>query len=297
MAVYDLRPMGVGDILDTTFRLYLTRFVTFITIALCVYIPYSLIVAGLEAVKEGLYTFREEQLSGEEEATEAEDETINLLEDENRGSDTSRYASPGVVWLVYLLLGVAGTFIFAILVFPLCIGAIIQNISASYLGEDQSAAQSYRRAGKRILKLVMVQLLVTIITSIGFLLCVIPGIFFTLWFILSAVVAMMEDTTVLGSLSRSKELMQGNMRKGIGLCLVLLVLCSLVTWGLFFLTTIVSWPHPVLQTVVYTLLTGLILPLQTAPLVLLYYDLRIRKEGFDLERLAMAMGGTPIEEA
>ena len=42
MAVPDLRPMGIGDILDVTFRLYRRRFLTFLLIALVVYIPYAL---------------------------------------------------------------------------------------------------------------------------------------------------------------------------------------------------------------------------------------------------------------
>ena len=40
-----LRPMGVGDILDATFRLYRANFVTFALIGLVAYVPYALVVA------------------------------------------------------------------------------------------------------------------------------------------------------------------------------------------------------------------------------------------------------------
>lgn len=38
------------------------------------------------------------------------------------------------------------------------------------------------------------------------------------------------------------------------------------------------------------LLQALVLPIQTAPTILLYYDLRIRKEAFDLQKLSEALG-------
>ncbi len=41
----EFRPMSIPDILDTTFRLYRDRFVTFLLIALVVYVPYSLLAA------------------------------------------------------------------------------------------------------------------------------------------------------------------------------------------------------------------------------------------------------------
>ena len=46
MAAQQLRPMGIGDILDVTFRLYRQRFLTFLLIALVVYVPYALLLAA-----------------------------------------------------------------------------------------------------------------------------------------------------------------------------------------------------------------------------------------------------------
>ena len=50
MATHELRPMGIGDILDTTFRLYRQRFLTFLLIALVVYVPYALLIALFQPV-------------------------------------------------------------------------------------------------------------------------------------------------------------------------------------------------------------------------------------------------------
>ena len=46
----ELRPMGIGDILDTTFRLYRQRFLTFLLIALVVYVPFGLFMGLLQAM-------------------------------------------------------------------------------------------------------------------------------------------------------------------------------------------------------------------------------------------------------
>ena len=54
----DFRPMSIPDILDATFRLYRDRFVTFLLIALIVYVPYSLLATFLtpaELVAAGLF--------------------------------------------------------------------------------------------------------------------------------------------------------------------------------------------------------------------------------------------------
>ena len=51
----------------------------------------------------------------------------------------------------------------------------------------------------------------------------------------------------------------------------------------------IPWPYPFLRVFVQNLAQALLLPITTAPLTLLYYDLRIRKEAFDLQMLSSAM--------
>jgi hypothetical protein len=51
----------------------------------------------------------------------------------------------------------------------------------------------------------------------------------------------------------------------------------------------VPWPHPAMAMFVASILPALWLPIQTAPSILLYYDLRIRKEAFDLQQLSAMM--------
>jgi hypothetical protein len=188
------------------------------------------------------------------------------------------------------VLGMIGTAVFMIVLMPLCSAAMIHNISASYLGETLTAGQSYARAAPRLLGLVGTQFLVMLAIAVGYLLCIVPGIIFSLWFLVVAPVVILERVAGPTAMRRSRELMRGNLDKGFILALVVGILTFVIVWALQFLTTLVPLPHPAIGAFINTLLQAILLPIQTAPWILLYYDLRIRKEAFDLQKLAEALG-------
>lgn len=180
--------------------------------------------------------------------------------------------------------------IWFLLVYPLCIGALVHSISAGYLGEELGAVDSFRRALPRLLRLILAQFLATIVVMIGLVLLVVPGVIFSLWFLVLAPVAMLEQRGVTGTLKRSRELMRGNTGKGFAVSLVLGFVGVIFANVTVVCVALVPWPHPFLQAFATQVANCLILPIQTAPYILLYYDLRIRKEAFDLERLAQDLG-------
>ena len=53
-----LRPMGVGDLLDTAFRLYRRHFLLFVGIVSVIYVPLTLVRTALE----GAFLFTEAEL-------------------------------------------------------------------------------------------------------------------------------------------------------------------------------------------------------------------------------------------
>jgi len=251
MQAAELRPMGIGDILDTTFHLYRKKFVPFMVIVLVAYVPYSLIIGAV--ISAGV------QAEGE---------------------------PPDPAALLGLSLM---TLLFAAVVIPLCQGALVHNISAGYLGERLGAAQSYRRALPKVLTLLLANILYVIVVAIGFVLLVVPGVIFTIWFMLTTTVVMLENHGATGSMGRSRELMRGNLGKGLML-LVLIVILQLVYSGILeYVLDAMPWPSMFWRHFIGNLGQVPILPIQLAPLILLYYDLRIRKEGFDLQQLAAAV--------
>jgi len=263
--------MGIGDILDTTFRLYRQRFLTFLLIALVVYVPYAFLMAAFQP-----FGMAPQPVPGIHEQTALHPGQAQL--------PPAMAINP-----VGAVLGGIGFVVFTIILLPLCGAAIVQNISGSYLGKDLTAGQSYARAVPRLLGLLGTQFLTTLMIMVGMILCIVPGIIFSLWFLVVVPVVILESKAGPTAMRRSRELMRGNINKGFVLAFVVGILTFIINMGLSTLMRLVPLPHPAIGIFIQTVLLAIILPLQTAPWILLYYDLRIRKEAFDLQQLAEAM--------
>jgi MFS family permease len=269
--------MGIGDILDTTFRLYRQRFLTFLLIALVVYVPYALFLTVFQPA-----------VIAPQPVVSAPGE--NPFDFEGQRAMARRGQSPVVPNVAGLIFWLVGILVFALVLIPLCSAAMIQNISASFLGENLTAGASYSRAAPRLLSLLGTQILVGLAVMVGFLLLIIPGVIFSLWFLIIAPVVVLEGVGGTSAMGRSRELMRGNLGKGFSLMFVVGILCAILGAILGAIIGQIPWPHPSLAAFVQTVVPVLWLPIQTAPLILLYYDLRIRKEAFDLQKLAEALG-------
>jgi hypothetical protein len=256
--------------------LYRQRFLTFLLIALIVYVPYALFVAVVQPswIAEGPPVAAPEPspMSGR---VTVRAQPVSPFE----YVDVTGFA----VWM-------AGIFLFGFVLLPLCGAAMVQNISASYLGEELSAGGSYSRAAPRFLPLLGTNILYGLVVLLGYIMCIVPGIIFILWFLLVVPVVMLEGLAGTAALRRSRELMRGNTGKGLSLMLVVGILGFVLSWAIGMVSAFIPWPHPSLAVFVQTVLAALWLPIQTAPVILLYYDLRIRKEAFDLQRLAESLG-------
>jgi hypothetical protein len=87
--------------------------------------------------------------------------------------------------------------------------------------------------------------------------------------------------------------MSGNLGKGFLIGLVLFIL----GWIFSAIVGMVigAIPMPLfLETFLLNIVQAVILPIQTAPIILFYYDLRIRKEAFDLDALAKDLSTNPV---
>ncbi|MGH7151135.1 MAG: hypothetical protein ACREIU_10570, partial [Planctomycetota bacterium] len=247
---FELRPMGVGEILDRALRVYLLNLGGLLPIALVVLVPLALIGLAL----------------GEAGQTEG---------------------SPSRASKLAVVLGTSATNLFG---WTLLQGSLIQAVSDVYLGNRAGVQTAFGRAFRRVLPMLGAALLMTIAIFVGFLLLIVPGI---LWLAaLSCVNAavMLESRSVLGSFRRSRELTRGFRKKA----LLLIVLASLIGWIWGALVGAVSgWLDlgPASLTVLTHAANVFYAPFYAVVTILLYYDLRIRKEAFDLEVLAREMGG------
>ncbi|MHC4518958.1 MAG: hypothetical protein ACYTAS_10245 [Planctomycetota bacterium] len=287
MGQQQFAPMSVGRILDRSFMIYRRNFVRFITIVALIQIPVALISAVSMSFRGGGIPMTQEG-SSEQTADEAETSIRGSLAREGARSPN---ASGLAFWatMVSALLAVVGNM--------LSQAALTKSVSESYLNREITVGQAYRYVLPKLVTLIGASLSVGLIVGCGCLLLVVPGVIFSLWFALTTPCIVVEDCGVLGGMFRSKTLASGNLGKVFGLGL----LVALLTWGSVLVIgrfgglglAMLLGDNMVLRAFVGQVMAALgqilITPVGAGAFILLYYDLRIRKEGFDLEMLAQSM--------
>jgi hypothetical protein len=195
--------------------------------------------------------------------------------------------------VIQLWLRLLGTLVSLVLV-AVGVAASTFVVSDAYLGEETSARAAFSRAMPLIWNLVGISLLTSLVVGLGLVLLIIPGFILLGGFVLSPVVAVIEQPP------RSRDAMARSWQLSIGfkgkLLLTLLVAFLLLLVPTFALGSIGAFlgvtGNP--STGLVFLVVPLVLQVFVYPFVyvvqtVLYYDLRVRKEGFDLEVLATAM--------
>ena len=244
-----LRPLSLGEVLDASFALYRSRFATLLLIAVACRLIPILLAVYLEVSEVTLAQI-----------------WVRL--------------GASLISLVLVAIGVAAsTFV----------------VSDAYLGRETTVQSAFSRAMPRIWTLLGVSILTSLAVGIGFVLLIVPGLILLAGFLLSPVVAVIESTPKsTEAMSRSWQLSRGYKGKLLLTMLVafLLLLVPSITLGAVGgLASGVSPDQPMGLAffVVSLVLQVFVYPFVYVVQTVLYYDLRVRKEGFDLEVLAAAM--------
>ncbi len=137
---------------------------------------------------------------------------------------------PGITLiLVYVLLILIGAF------FCILIGLWSQTSLYYAVNEDSAGVkQSLATAWKKIASFFWVSLLVSLAVFGGFILLIIPGIIFSVWFTFSVFVFICEGLKGSSALKRSKQLVQGHWWPVFGRIIVLSIIVLLISWIKFF---------------------------------------------------------------
>jgi hypothetical protein len=175
------------------------------------------------------------------------------------------------------------------LLYVLLDAATISIVSESYLGNVPDLASTLRAVGNRSGALLAAAFLRGLLVGLGFLVLIIPGIVFYAWSFAMPMVVMLEGRRAGEAFSRSNELVRGDTaRVLLTLFLGFVVLMLLVLAfgaGVGALTDVMGFPARTMN-VLGELAMIFAYPIGSVISTLLYYDLRIRKEGFDLEVMA-----------
>jgi hypothetical protein len=134
------------------------------------------------------------------------------------------------------------------------------------------------------IKLLGISILQVIIIIIGF----VPGIIAMLWLIFTPSVVILEGSGGFAALKRSKAIGKGYHSRNLGIFALLLVI-PIVIYGILVVAFMKLFPHAVGHFggwLFDAIVDSLSAPLTIIGIVLMYYDLRVRKEAYDAAALA-----------
>ncbi len=276
MAALELRPLSLGELLDRTFFLYRRHFLLFVGIAA---LPYSIFfVINLGAA------------------------LLPLLA---RVAGSGRLQSAGLPAVaigggLFALIAAFAGFV----AFLFSVGATVYAVSEIYTGHQTSIRASLGSVRGKTGTIFGVLFLSGLILMAGFIALIIPGIYLLCRISVATPAALLEDIGPSDSIRRSFDL----TRDFAGRAFMIYMLYFAMVWGV---VAVFQFPFMLLMAVnakqtqlliLWTVLTQvgnfigsvLVAPVSTIGFALFYYDLRVRKEAFDLQMMMQAIGADPL---
>jgi hypothetical protein len=169
--------------------------------------------------------------------------------------------------------------------------AIIVACSDAYLGKEVNIADALKRALPKAFTIFVAYIVLSLLIGIGFIFFLIPGVLLGLMWYATACAILFENLDIGQAMSRSSALskdLKGHEFATFLLAFVIYIVGYFIIAAIAGLTLTVS---PFVYLIVLSLGLTLLMPIYPLVVVLLYYDARIRKEGFDIELMAQQVGG------
>lgn len=171
-----------------------------------------------------------------------------------------------------------------IVVYAMVGGVASVMASDIYLGRQPDVASAFRLAGSRFFALVVSGVIRTVLIAVGIVFFLIPGLYALGRYFAATQAVMLEDKGAGGALSRSSVLSIGLKRHIVNTILLIALVSVAISIGMGLLSGM--FESKVITNVAATAVSVVLYPLFGLTETLLYYDARIRKEGFDVEYLA-----------
>jgi hypothetical protein len=264
---FQIGAMSVGDILDRGLKLLLARLPTFYLINLIVLSPVLLVQLALPTL------FLQS-------AEPSPDAALGIL------------GGSLVALILVVVLAAVGS------------AAVLYVISQEFVDNRVTVGSALAFALRRFASLFVVSFVYGLVVGFGVMCCVVPGFLFGVWYAFAPQVVVVEGLGPLVAFERSKELTAGFRWRVLGVFVLLVliqVLSGVINQGLelvlpayekvpisgfAYRLVLKSYPNHVIHLVINFLVSTLVGTYYSICLTLLYFDLRIRKEGFDLELAA-----------
>jgi hypothetical protein len=273
----ELRPRSVGEVLDAAVLLYRARFGALMKAAAIVVIPLTVLILLI-------------QLSA------LPDEfTVGLTGEATPvyGSHTDQLVALAAIVTTLFISAVMTTFVSA---------ATTRIVADAYVGQpdDGQALTDVRRRALPLIGL-------TIVSSVGvfgaLFLCIIPGLWLQVAWSVAIPVLMLERTSVFKALGRSFAQTKARFWLAFGVVWLSQLLITALSFGL---AAGLGWviqssdsatAEVIAQSVSSAIATTITLPFAAAALVVLYFDLRIRTEAFDVQMMIARLDASRAADA
>ena len=282
MNTLDLRPLSIGQLLDRTFSLYRRNFLLFIGISA---IP-QLLVLAMQLAQIAFMP------------TRVPIQPTTTTDFQVAGSG---FSTGGV--LGFLGVAIVGLIVY-VFAYLFSQGGTVFAVSELYLGRATTIGQSLGRVRGELGSLFGVIILNGLVTGVAFLLLIIPGIYMACRLCVCIPAALLENLGPRESLERSFGLTKENA----GRAFLILLLYSVILYAALFLFDIpfaigiqVESHNPSMVRLLTALMQVgnfvagvLVTPVLTIASSIFYFDLRVRKEAFDLQLMMNPLaGGVP----
>jgi hypothetical protein len=281
-----LRPLGVGEVLDVSINLFFRNFKRLLGVAAVLVIPLTVVIFALDMI-----ALQETSISDRNAALYEIGDTTRVL-NETR----------------YVLVSVIGAVV-ATIAYLLIIGASFRAVSEAYFDRDASARTSVGYAARRAHSLLWLTIVTVLAIGGGvaasFFAFSVLAVIFAAWAMVVWSVAipalMVEDAKGTKALRRSFNLVRNNWWRTLGALLVGLVFIGLFQFLIGLLQgavgTLAEDSVPAYVAVLdITQAAAIVLtaPLQAAIVTVIYYNLRVRREGLDIAVLVQRLpAGAP----
>jgi len=180
--------------------------------------------------------------------------------------------------------------LFGLIANAFAVAATTSLVSAAYLGHSITPGTALARAAGVAGRVIVVSFLTGIAWMLGAIVLIIPGVILYCGLALSAVALVLEQPLgPLGAMDRSWKLTEG-FRWKVFVTMFVAVLFLLIPTMIVGVVAgigafVATWP-PFVTAILTGVLQVFAYPFLYVVVTVLYYDLRVRKEGYDLELLA-----------
>lgn len=269
-----LRPLGVGEIIDVAIKLYRRHPKTLMKIVAIVVVPVQILGALVQAS-----AFPRE------------------LGNFNKQPGTVPDVEPSDFFTFFAGIVVVGLISF--IATQIATGAVLKAVTDAYLGHVPNERTSLEFAMSRLGSLIWVTFLTSLLAGFALLACIAPGVWLWISWSLVVPVLLVEGQRGWAAMQRSFQLVKGRWWPVFGALMLAFILAAIVgnVIQAIFGTALPFASDSIVVRFFSAAIGGaisqvLVTPFTAAIAALIYFDLRVRKEGFDLQILAQRIGST-----